>query len=64
MKRAKLVKHLQRHQCAPLREGARHTVFRKVGTNRQTAVPRHTEIHANMVRKICKDLDVPIPGEK
>lgn len=64
MKRAKLLKHLNRHGCTAQREGGRHTVFRRAGTARQSAVPRHTEIDSNLVRKICKQLDIPIPDEK
>jgi hypothetical protein len=33
------------------------------GTHK-TAVPRHSEIKPNMVRKICKDVDIPVPEEK
>jgi hypothetical protein len=63
MKRRKLVKWLARHDCESLREGSDHTVYYRPGTGLQTAVPRHTEIHPNLVRKICKDLDIPRPPE-
>jgi hypothetical protein len=64
MRRTKLLKHLKKHSCARLREGAKHTVYCKPGTALQTTVPRHTEVHASLVRKICKDMDIPEPSEK
>jgi mRNA interferase HicA len=65
MKRKKLLlQHLQANGCALLREGGRHTIYWRVGTGLQAAIPRHPEIKATLVRKICKDLNVEAPSEK
>jgi mRNA interferase HicA len=64
MKRRKLLKYLERHACVFLREGRRHTIYQRSGTDHQTAIPRHPEIVANLVKKICKDLGIPTPLEK
>ncbi len=61
MKRRALIQHLERHSCALLREGARHSVYFHTATHRTTAVPRHTEIGEALARKICKDLGIPTP---
>jgi len=61
VKRRALIRHLIRHGCEELREGAKHTVWWNP-TNRQTStVPRHTEIFESLARKICKDLGIPQP---
>ena len=57
MKRNQLIKHLRTHGAILLREGSRHTIYRK--GQLKTQVPRHQEIVDELARKICKDLDVP-----
>lgn len=57
MKRTQVIKHLKRHGAYILREGKRHTIFQKGLL--KTEVPRHKEIVDELVRKICKDLDIP-----
>ena len=64
MKRNKLLKHLRRHDCVFEREGANHTIYVNADGTRKTAVPRHSEIKANLVRKICKDVGIPLPQER
>jgi len=61
VKRRKLLKHLRSHGCDLLREGGRHSWWHNPAQNRRSAVPRHTEIHDNLARKICKDLGVEPP---
>lgn len=61
MKRADLVRHLQKHGCALLREGAKHSVFLNPRSGRVSTVPRHREINDYLAIKICRDLDVPDP---
>ena len=61
MKRRDLVRHLNTHACELLREGGRHSFFWKPATKATTAMPRHSEIRESLVRKICKDLDIPQP---
>ncbi len=64
MKRTKLLKHLHRSGCGFEREGGNHTIYTNAAGTRKTAVPRHPEIKPNIVRKICKDLDIAPPDEK
>ncbi len=61
MKRRDLVRHLERHGCQLLREGARHTIYWNPERRRTSSVPRHTEIADKLARKICRDLEVPEP---
>jgi predicted RNA binding protein YcfA (HicA-like mRNA interferase family) len=62
MKRLDLVHHLEAHGCRFLREGANHTVYVNRTGHKLSTVPRHREINEYLVLKICKDLDVPMPG--
>jgi mRNA interferase HicA len=57
MKRIALIKHIEKHGAFLLREGRRHTIFKK--GNQKAEVPRHTEIIDELARKICKDLSIP-----
>ena len=52
------------HGCRFEREGGNHTIYASSDGARKTAIPRHPEIKPNTVRKICKDLHVPVPDEK
>jgi len=61
MKRADLLRHLQQHGCVLLREGGKHSVFVNRTARKSSTVPRHREINDFLVRKICRDLEVPNP---
>ena len=61
MKRRDLVRHLESHGCEFLREGENHTVFVNRRTRKSTTVPRHREVFDFLARKICKDLEIPVP---
>jgi len=61
MKRRILIKHLEDHNCHLLREGNRHTVFVNRKVRKSAAIPRHREINEILVKRICKDLEVPSP---
>jgi predicted RNA binding protein YcfA (HicA-like mRNA interferase family) len=61
LKRRDLIRHLEASGCVLDREGARHSVYRSPRSGRVSTVPRHREIDENS-RKICRDLEVPIPG--
>jgi mRNA interferase HicA len=61
MKRRDLIRHLDRNGCQLLREGGRHSVYYNLANNHTSAVPRHNEVKENLVRRICKDLDIPQP---
>lgn len=57
MKGRELLKHLEKHGAAFLREGTRHTFYRKGVL--KTEIPRHNEMVDELARKICKDLNIP-----
>lgn len=59
MKRLDLIRHLERHGCALLREGGRHSVYVNRAARKSSTIPRHREINDFLARKICKDLEVP-----
>ncbi|MBC8110177.1 MAG: type II toxin-antitoxin system HicA family toxin [Verrucomicrobia bacterium] len=61
MKRRDLIKHLEIHSCFFVREGGNHTVYKNILNGSYSTIPRHTEIKKNLVRKICKDLEIPSP---
>jgi len=61
MKRLALTRHLERHDCELLREGAKHTVYVNRAKARISTVPRHREIGEFLARKICRDLEVAEP---
>lgn len=61
MKRLDLIRHLESHRCALLREGGRHSVYVNRAKQKSSSVPRHREINDFLARKICKDLEVPMP---
>lgn len=63
MKRVDLVRHLEANGCRFLREGGRHTVYVSPTSRKVSTVPRHREINDFMARKICRELEIPQPGE-
>jgi hypothetical protein len=64
MKRADLIRHLERYDCEFLREGSKHTVYVNRMAQRSSTIPRHREINDFLARKICRDLHVPEPAGK
>ncbi|MGL6342181.1 MAG: type II toxin-antitoxin system HicA family toxin [Waterburya sp.] len=63
MKRKDLIRHLETHGCEFLREGGNHTIYVNRVAQKSSAVPRHREINNFLVRKICRDLQIPQPNE-
>jgi predicted RNA binding protein YcfA (HicA-like mRNA interferase family) len=61
VKRRDLVRHLLRHGCELLREGASHSLFVNRAAKGSSSVPRHRELNEFLARKICRDLKVPEP---
>ena len=61
MKRLDLIWHLERNGCALLREGGRHSVYVNRASGKSSTVPRHREINDFLARKICRDLEIPMP---
>jgi hypothetical protein len=64
MKRRDFISHLRSEGCVMHREGAKHTVFYNPGNGHLAAVPRHREIVITLAKKICCQLDIPLPTEK
>ena len=61
MKRKDLIRHLERHGCQFLREGGNHTVYVNRAKRKVSAIPRHAELFEQLCRRICRDLDIPMP---
>ncbi len=61
MKRIDLIRHLERHGCVLFREGGSHSVYINPRTRKSSSVPRHREINEFLARKICRDLEIPMP---
>jgi mRNA interferase HicA len=59
MKRLDLIRYLEMQGCRFMREDGNHTVYLNPAARKVTAIPRHREINDNLVRKICKDLELP-----
>jgi len=64
MKRRELIEHLEGHGCEFLREGRNHTIYVNRAARKSSSVPRHREINEFLARKICRDLQIPEPGER
>lgn len=60
VKRVALLKLLAKYGCVFLREGGNHTLFVNPATQMVSSIPRHSEIHEFLVKKICRDLGVPV----
>ncbi|MGG7056575.1 type II toxin-antitoxin system HicA family toxin [Nitrosomonas sp. ANs5] len=61
MKRRDLIRHLEKHGCELLREGGNHSVYLNRMIQAVSTVPRHREINEFLARRICRDLQVPLP---
>jgi mRNA interferase HicA len=55
-------KHLKRCGCYVRREGGNHTIYTNPANGKSAAVPRHSEVKTATLRRICQDLDIPMPG--
>jgi predicted RNA binding protein YcfA (HicA-like mRNA interferase family) len=61
VKRVDLIRHLEQHGCVLFREGGNHSVYVNRSTRKSSSVPRHREINEFLARKICRDLEIPMP---
>jgi predicted RNA binding protein YcfA (HicA-like mRNA interferase family) len=61
LKRRDLIRHLEKNGVEFLREGANHTVYVNRKGKKASTIPRHREIDEYLVKKICKDLNIPQP---
>jgi mRNA interferase HicA len=64
MKRTNLMRHLEQHGCELLRGGGNHTIYVNRAERKASSIPRHREINDFLARKICRDRQVPEPGQK
>lgn len=44
-----------------MREGGNHSIFQNQQNKKISSVPRHKEIKSNLIKKICKDLEIDFP---
>jgi len=61
VKRRDFIGHLRNEGCVRHREGAKHTVFLNPENGHLATVPRHREIEIRLAKKICHQLDIPLP---
>ena len=61
MKTINFHKYLQKQNCLLIREGGNHSIWQNHISKKISSVPRHKEIKNNLIRKICKDLEIPAP---
>ena len=61
MKRQDLIRYIQDCGCRFLREGGSHTVYFNPNSRKATTIPRHREVNDMLVKKICRDLEIPSP---
>ncbi|MGD0202005.1 MAG: type II toxin-antitoxin system HicA family toxin [Bryobacteraceae bacterium] len=61
MKRADLVRYIERWGCLLYRQGSKHSIYWNPANRKTSAVPRHSEIVDPLAVKICKDLGVARP---
>jgi mRNA interferase HicA len=58
MKRADLIKLLERKGCVLLQHGSRHDIYFNPGTGKKQPIPRHREIDDLLAKHIIKYLGV------
>jgi predicted RNA binding protein YcfA (HicA-like mRNA interferase family) len=52
---------LNKNNCPLIREGGNHSIFQNSLNKKISSLPRHKEVKNNLVRKICKDLEIALP---
>jgi predicted RNA binding protein YcfA (HicA-like mRNA interferase family) len=62
MKLSDLERHLRAEGCRLEREGGRHAIWLNPANRATAALPRHSEIKKNTVRRICGDLGIERPA--
>lgn len=61
MKTTNLIRYLKQKNCQLIREGGNHSIFQNSLNKKISSIPRHKEVKNNLVRKICKDLEITLP---
>jgi mRNA interferase HicA len=64
VKRRAFLKHLRAQGCELIREGAKHSWWGQEENEARSAVPRHSEISNELIKKICKDLGIEPPESR
>jgi mRNA interferase HicA len=64
VKRRAFLKHLRAQGCELIREGAKHSWSGHEENEARSAVPRHSEISNELIKKICKDLGIEPPESR
>jgi hypothetical protein len=64
MKRTKLIKYLNQHNCGFVKHGKKHDKFMNHITGKKTVIPRYPEIDDYLCELICKQLGIPKPTAK
>ena len=61
MKAINFIRYLKGLNCHLLLEESNHSIFMNEVNRKISSIPRHKEIKNSLVRKICKDLEIPAP---
>ncbi len=64
MKKKRLVRYLVSQGCFQYRQGSDHEFWRSADGQCGAALPRHAEIKTPTMRRICRELGIPVPPEK
>jgi mRNA interferase HicA len=59
MKRGDLIRHLLRHGCVFVREGANHSWWENPASGKVAPVGRHAELSNHLARTVCRELGIP-----
>ncbi len=58
MKRAELIRRIEKAGCLLIRHGSRHDWYQNPETKKAQPIPRHAEINESLARHILKYLDI------
>jgi predicted RNA binding protein YcfA (HicA-like mRNA interferase family) len=61
MNKGDFVRHLNSYRCILVRQGANHEIWTNPENAARASVPRHQSLNRNTVRRICRDLEIPLP---
>lgn len=61
MKRVELIRHMEANGSRLRSDTGKHSVYFNPANGKSTTVPRHREINDFLVKKICRDVDIPEP---
>ena len=59
MSRSELERHLRKHKARLVRHGGNHDIWESQDGEKESQIPRHTEIKNGTARRIFDDLGVP-----